>query len=266
MKLSAVLAVRDEERMIEGALRTLDFCEEIVVVIDDRTADRTEEIARRYTDNVHRVSFEGFAALKNAGVDLATGDWIVFCDGDERVTPRLAREFMTELERDTEMWAFRSPTVNFFWGRRMNHGGWRESHIKIVRREHARHSGDLHEILTIPRERVGALDGERWHFSHRSIEDNLLKTRNFGKVDSGERHAAGARPVTVVTLFRVMMLEFARRMVRRSAWRDGMPGVVESIYQPFSLFCTFVMLWEQQQGESIMRAYAELERAVGEQA
>ena len=33
----------------------------------------------------------------------------------------------------TDMWAFRSPTVNFFWGRRMNHGGWRESHVKIVR-------------------------------------------------------------------------------------------------------------------------------------
>jgi glycosyltransferase involved in cell wall biosynthesis len=53
---SAVLAVRDEEPMIEGALQLLGFCDEIVVVIDDRTIDQTEQIARRYTDNVHRVS------------------------------------------------------------------------------------------------------------------------------------------------------------------------------------------------------------------
>ena len=47
MRLSAVLAVRDEERMLEGALASLAFCDEIVVVVDDRTTDRTEEIARR---------------------------------------------------------------------------------------------------------------------------------------------------------------------------------------------------------------------------
>jgi O-antigen ligase len=266
MTVSAVLAVRDEEHMIEGALRTLGFCDEIVVVIDDRTVDRTEEIARRYTANVHRVPFEGFAALKNTGVDRATGDWIVFCDGDERVTPDLARGIMAMLERGSEMWAFRSPTVNFFWGRRMDHGGWLETHVKIVRRDHARHSGDLHEQLAIPPERVGWLDGERWHFSHRSMEDNLLKTVNYGRIDAAERLAQGAPRVTATTLIRVLALEFARRMVRRSGWRDGMPGLVEGFYQPFALFCTGVMLWERQQGDAIARAYAELERSVGDGA
>jgi O-antigen ligase len=265
MMLSAVLALRDEEPMIEGALRTLGFCDEIVVVIDDRSADRTEEIARRYTENVHRVAFEGFAALKNAGVDRASGDWIVFCDGDERVTPGLARELVDALGRGSDMWAFRSPTVNFFWGRRMDHGGWRESHVKIVRRDHARHTGDLHETLEIPPERIGSLGGERWHFSHRSIEHNLLKTVNYGAIDSAERHATGAPRVTALTLLRVLAIEFARRMVRRSAWRDGMPGLVEGFYQPFALFCTSVMLWERQQGDAVARAYAELERAVTEQ-
>jgi glycosyltransferase involved in cell wall biosynthesis len=265
MKISGVLAVRDEERMIEGALRTLGFCDEIVVVVDDRTTDRTDEIARRYTSKVHRARFEGFASLKNAGLDRAAGDWIVYCDGDERVTPKLAHQLLSALDRDSGMWAFRSPTVNFFWGRRMEHGGWRETHIKIARRDHARYSGDLHERLTIPEERVGWLDGERWHFSHRSIEDSLLKTANFGRIDAAERHAAGEPAVTAWSLARILAVEFARRMVRRSGWRDGMPGVIEALYQPFSLACSRAMLWECQQGDAITLAYAELERAVVEQ-
>jgi glycosyltransferase involved in cell wall biosynthesis len=265
MRVTAVLALRDEEAMVEGALRTLAFCDEIIVVIDDRSQDQTEEIARRHTPHVHRVRFQGFAEHKNAGVDRATGDWIVFCDGDERVTPRLANQLLAELKHGTDKWAFRSPTVNFFWGRRMEHGGWREAHIKIVRRDHAHHSGDIHERLAIPESNVGWLSGERWHFSHRSIEDNLRKTLIYGRLDADERYAHGAPPVTRFKLVSVLVFEFGRRMVRRAGWRDGVPGFLEGIYQPLGLFCTWVMLWERQREGEIARAYGELERAIAKQ-
>jgi (heptosyl)LPS beta-1,4-glucosyltransferase len=265
MTTSAVLALRDEAAMVEGALKTLSFCEEIIVVLDDRTADATEQIARRYTDQVYRVPFQGFSELKNAGVRRARGEWIVFCDGDERVTPDLARQFQAELERGTDMWAFRTPTVNFFWGRRMEHGGWREAHIKIVRREHALYSGDVHEQLEIPEPRVGWLSGERWHFSHRTIEDNLRKTIQYGRLDAAERDSRGAPRVTALTLARVLVLEFARRMIRRAGWRDGMPGFIEGIYQPLGMFSTAVMLWERQQRGEISRAYERLDRELAEE-
>jgi glycosyltransferase involved in cell wall biosynthesis len=265
VRFSAVVIVRDEERMIEGALRSLRFCDEIVVVVDDRTQDNTAKIARRYTDQVHLVPFVRFDELRNAGVERARGEWIVFCDGDERITPALANELIRTVGEGTEFVAFRSPSVNFFWGHRMEHGGWRESHVKIARRDHARVVGALHEELDVPSERVGWLTGERWHFSHRSMEDNLLKTANYGLIDSSARDAGGAPPVTPFTLARIIAVEFARRMIRRSGWRDGMPGIVEALYQPFSLMCASVMLWERQQGEAIQRAYAELERAVERQ-
>jgi hypothetical protein len=257
--------VRDEAAMIEGALRSVAFCDEIVVVIDDRTTDATEEIARRHTDQVHRVPFEGFGELKNGGVRHARGEWIVFCDGDERVTPRLANQFLAEIRHGTDKWAFRTPTVNFYWGRRMDHGGWRETHLKIVRRDHAIHRGEIHELLDIPESSEGWLDGERWHFSHRSVADNLRKTMQYGSLDAAERLAAGAPKVTALTLLKVLALEFGRRMIRRSGWRDGMPGLIEGCYQPFGMFCTSVMLWEMQQQGAVEERYAALERLVQQQ-
>jgi hypothetical protein len=97
------------------------------------------------------------------------------------------------------------------------------------------------------------------------MQQNLLKTVNYGTIDAAERFAAGAPPVTAASLWRIVLVEFARRMIRRAGWRDGMPGLIEALYQPFSLFCTRVMLWERQQGDAIGRAYAELERAVAKQ-
>ena len=106
MTLSAVLAVRNEEPMLERGLELLRFCDEIVVVVDSRSGDRTEEIARRHTDRVWVEDFRDFAALKNAAIERATGDWVLMVDADERVTPALAREIQAMLAGDPEEWAF----------------------------------------------------------------------------------------------------------------------------------------------------------------
>jgi hypothetical protein len=52
--------------------------------------------------------------------------------------------------------------------------------------------------------------------------------------------------------------------VRRRGYKDGMPGVIESLYQPFSLFCVHVMLWQRQRGETLGQTYEKLERQAAE--
>jgi Glycosyl transferase family 2 len=261
IRLTAVLAAKDEEDMIEGALRSLHFCDEIVVVVDDRTTDRTEEIARRFTDKVLVERFSDFAQIRNAGISASTGAWILHIDADERVTPALAREIREALAADPEVLAFRSPTINFFWGRRMDHGGWSPMvQPRLVRREHATFRGRVHETTAIPPERIGTLRGERWHFSHRSIEENLVKAIRYGRLEARDALEAGAGRVSVWSFVRVMALEFGRRMIRRRGYRDGMPGVIEATFQPFAMFCAQVMLWELQQGDAVRRRYEALER------
>jgi glycosyltransferase involved in cell wall biosynthesis len=261
MTLSAVLAAVNEEEMIEGALRSLRFCDEVVVVVDDRSTDRTQEIARRHTDKVLVERFDDFAQIRNAGVRAASGEWILHVDADERITQPLAEEIRAAVDSEGDHLAYRGRTVNFFWGRRMEHGGWgRMMQPRLVRREHAEFSGRVHEAAAVPLDRIGTLSGERWHFTHRSIEENLRKAILYGRLEARDRMQAGARPVTTWTFVRAMALEFGRRMIRRRGYRDGMPGVIEAIFQPFAVFCAQVMLWELQQGDEVRRRYEALER------
>jgi len=259
--LSAVLAVKDEEQMLDGALRSLEFCDEIVVVVDDRTTDATEAIAHRYTDRVLVRPFEDFASSRNAGVAHARGEWILHVDADERITPGLAREIRQALATGPDVLAFRGPTINYFWGRRMEHGGWaRMMQVRLIRRGHATFTGRVHEVAAVPPERIGTLRGERWHFSHRSIEENLVKAIRYGRLEALDLYENGAPSVTSASFVRVMALEFGRRMIRRMGFRDGMPGLIEAIFQPFAQFCARVMLWELQQGDAIRRRYEALEQ------
>ncbi len=264
MTLSAVLAVRNEEPMLERGLQLLAFCDEIVVVVDSRTDDRTEEIARRYTERVFVNEFRDFASHKNAGIEQATGDWVLMLDADERVTPALAREIQERLRGDPPEWAFAIEIVSFFLGGRLDAGGWLQDHVRLVRREHARWSGAIHERLSIPPERTGRLDEGIWHFSHRTIEEMLAKTIRFGQVQALELAEQGAPRVTRFTLAKTVLRELASRLVYHRGYRGGMPGFIEAVYQPFSLFCVQVMLWQRQRGESIEESYAKLERQAAE--
>lgn len=264
MKLSAALAVRDEEGMLEPCLRLLGFCDEIVVVVDSRTEDRTEEIARRHTDRVFVRDFDTFSGQKNFAIEQARGDWVLIVDADERIPPALAAEIERTLGADPPYDAFDIETINVFMGQRMEHGGWKEDHTRLIRRSAARYANDLHEAFDVSPGRTGRLDEGMWHFSHRSVHDNLLKTANYNAIEARAMHAAGAKPVRARTLFWAIFKEFANRFVYRRGYRDGTVGVIESLYQPFSKFLLYVALWERQQKPSIPERYAELDRQASE--
>src|SRR5215210_4083982 len=91
MKISATVITFNEEENIASALESLSWADEIIVV-DSESADRTVEIARRYTDKVFVRRWPGYSDQKNFAADQARNDWIFSLDADERVSDELARE------------------------------------------------------------------------------------------------------------------------------------------------------------------------------
>ena len=91
--LSAVLAVRDEEEMIGNCIKRLQFADEILVLLDDRTVDSTEEIALSLGARVIKAKFNNFSDFKNMAIDKAVGDWILIIDADERINSKLADDY-----------------------------------------------------------------------------------------------------------------------------------------------------------------------------
>ncbi len=87
-RLSACLIVQDEQDNIAGALDSVSFCDEVIVV-DGGSTDRTVEIARARGATVIENPWPGFAAQRNVALDAAQGSWVLELDADERVTPLL---------------------------------------------------------------------------------------------------------------------------------------------------------------------------------
>ena len=57
MKISALIVARNEEKKIESTLKSLNFADEIIVILD-RTTDKTESICRKYTKKISEIQNE----------------------------------------------------------------------------------------------------------------------------------------------------------------------------------------------------------------
>lgn len=88
MRLSACLIMRDAARDLVQCLESLKDGVDEMVIVDTGSEDDSVEIARRYTDKVYFFEWrDDFAAARNYCLERATGDWIVFLDSDEYLTP-----------------------------------------------------------------------------------------------------------------------------------------------------------------------------------
>src|SRR6476660_337920 len=91
-----VVMARNEAKHLARCLESLDWTDANLVVLDDRTTDRSTTVAQEYGASVVERRFETFPRQRNAAIDAASttypDSWVVFVDPDERATPALGRE------------------------------------------------------------------------------------------------------------------------------------------------------------------------------
>lgn len=81
--LSIFSIVRDEEDMCEEAWESVKDADELVICIDDRTTDKTPEIAKKFTDKIYYFKWnDSFAEAKNFALSKCTKEWVMGIDGD----------------------------------------------------------------------------------------------------------------------------------------------------------------------------------------
>ena len=88
--LSVILITRNEEANLEDCLASLEGIAQQIVVVDTSSTDRTLQIAQKYGALIAQpTDWPGFGPQKNRALELATGDWVLSLDADERLTPAL---------------------------------------------------------------------------------------------------------------------------------------------------------------------------------
>lgn len=119
-KISAVIVAHNEENKIEECLKSLDFVDEIVVVLDKCT-DSTKQIVQKFTNKIIEGSWNIEGARRNIALNAANHDWILEIDCDERISPDLADEILQVIS-NSKPCAFVVKIANYIGTRHVKHG------------------------------------------------------------------------------------------------------------------------------------------------
>jgi glycosyltransferase involved in cell wall biosynthesis len=242
-KLSVTVVAKNEATDLGAALASVAFADEIVVV-DSHSTDETVSIARQYTDRVVIHDWLGHVEQKNYAASLASHDWILSLDADERVTPALAEEIRTSLHADPPQAAFRIPRVTWHLGRWVRSTDWYPDYQdRLYDRRHARWTGRyVHETLTKSGS-SGQLSGEIQHYAYRDIADHLETIDRYTTLAARQMHEDGRR-CGLLQLAGHPPLAFLRNYLARGGIRDGIPGFIISSMNAYYVFLKFAKLWE----------------------
>jgi glycosyltransferase involved in cell wall biosynthesis len=242
-KVSVTVITKNEAADIGAALASVSWADEIVVV-DSHSTDDTVAIATQYTPHVVVRDWNGYIDQKNHAASLASHDWVLSLDADERVTPALAQEIQARLAGQPSEAAFRIPRVTWHLGRWVRTTDWYPDHqLRLYDRRAAQWTGRyVHEAVTV-HGAIGQLRGELQHYAYRDIADHLETIDRYTTLAARQMHEDGRR-AGVLQIVGHPPLAFLRNYLARGGIRDGLPGFIISALNSYYVFLKFAKLWE----------------------
>jgi len=192
-KISALAIVYNEEHNIHEYLQNMSFADEIIIV-DSFSTDNTPAIIQQEYPHVkfYQRVFDDFSSQRNYTLDLATNDWVMFFDADERVTQKGIDEIVAVVNSNPDEAALWVKRVFYYQGRPMINNNFNEDRTaRIFRKSKSRYSDKLvHEKLVINgKSRV--LKHAIHHYSFKDKEDFLQKRLQYSQLKAKEFYAEG---------------------------------------------------------------------------
>lgn len=181
-ELSVVLATFNEEENLPQCLDSIRDLADEIIVVDGSSIDKTVEIANKYGAKVDVVkNLPNFHINKQKAIDLATKDWILQLDADERVTPELKAEIESRIKNyESETNGYWVARKNWFLGRFLMKGGQYPDYTLRFYRRGKGHLPQVHvheqaEVVG----RVGYLKHALLHYPYKNFASYLVKWNRY---------------------------------------------------------------------------------------
>jgi glycosyltransferase involved in cell wall biosynthesis len=246
--LSACIITYNEADRIEACLRSLAFCDEIIVV-DSHSSDDTRTRAAAGGARVIERDWPGYRSQKQFAVDAARHDWVLCLDADERVSEALRAEILARRAAGFPgVSGYSVPRITDYFGRFLRHGNaYPDRLVRLFDRRRGGWSGyEIHENTRVEG-RIGRLRGHLEHFAYRSLSDHLNRMQRYADLMAQALYAGGRRcgltPVLLNPQWR-----FVRGYFLRLGFLDGWRGLVFALIEANYVRAKYLGLFMRSRG------------------
>lgn len=241
--ISAVILTKNEEKNIKDCLQSLSWCDELIV-IDDNSTDKTQDIARKMGAKVFVRSLNSdFAAQRNFGLEKAEGEWVLFVDADERVSSALWYEVMAHTNDPANLYAgFYIRRTDVLWGKELKHGEIGTIKLlRLARKGAGSWQGKVHEVWKVKGKTL-LLQKPFLHYPHATVETFLKEINFYTDLRAAELHKKGTK-VFWWSIILYPKAKFFLNYFIRQGYKDGLPGLVFAMMMSLHSFLVRGKLW-----------------------
>jgi glycosyltransferase involved in cell wall biosynthesis len=214
-------------------------------VIDDGTTADLRTLAEAAGARVVVRPWQGFPKQRNVGLELATGDWLLFVDADERVTPSLAQEVRQVVATGSDTVGYWIPRRNVIAGEWVRHAGWwPDCQLRLLKRGHAHYDeGRVVHELAILDGPDGTLSEPFLHLNYQTLAEFRSKQRRYAHLEAVALWESGIRPRPHSVILQPLR-ELRRRMIELGGVRQGVMGARLGVEMALASFWTYRELRE----------------------
>lgn len=233
--LSVVLAVYNEEENLSDCLSSVKDLADEIVIVDGGSSDKTIEIARQYGVKIKITTNKPiFHVNKQMAIDMATKDWVLQLDADERVTPELRKEIRSVVNRQSLVVGYWIPRKNWFLGRFLTKGGqYPDYTLRLYKKGKGRlPQKSVHEQAIVEGE-TEYLKNPLIHIADPSFSRYLIRFNRYTDLIANElrEQKIGYTPIMTVKYILVLPLWwFFLSYIRHKGFMDSWQGFVFSFF------------------------------------
>lgn len=257
--ISVVIIVKNEQDRIKACLESVKWADQIIV-LDNDSSDKTIDIAKEYTKDIFVYHDLDFSSLRNKGMEKAKGEWVLFVDSDERVLNPLKGELI-DLMKAGKFSAIAISRKNIIFGIEVKYGPfWPDWVIRLLKKsDFETWVGKVHEYPKFKGE-LGYSKNSFLHLTHRDLDQIVLKSLEWSKIDAQLRFKANHPKMSGWRFMRILFSEVFNQGIKKGGFFNGTVGIMDSLLQTFSMFMSYVRLWQMQQPKSLEEVYDDIDK------
>ncbi len=253
MSISAAMSVYNEEKRIEAVLRSVAWCDEIVI-LDKQSTDRTREIARRYTDKIIEVPWQELRAEENRIVmDHVTSEWVIGVTASDVMHPRLAGQIRALTDRDDFPFdVIHIPYRRYVLGLETTYSPWYNELAPAVFRKRVLRVRDdsVHGAVQLDTDRHYYLPNSAeyclYHLTHETMDMMMDRHIRYWRAEA----QTFPPEMPIREAFKPILLSAFDVTIRRKTWRMGWDGIALIMAFMSYWLLRFVYIWEKRRSKA----------------
>ena len=240
--LTVIIPTYNEAKYLEGALYSVKFADEIIVV-DSMSTDATAKIANDHGCQLISRKFDNFSNQKNHALQYANSKWVLFLDGDERITYALQKEILKAIKSNKHT-GYKLNFPHFYMNRFLYHHD--NNVTRLVVRDKCHFEGTVHEKLIVEGS-IGTLNNKVLHYTYKGLLHYIGKKDSYAWFQA-ERILAKGKAMSYFHLAFKPAYRFFHEFIIRRGFLDGIPGLAVAAINSYGVFSRYAKLMLLKKG------------------